>query len=71
MRRLLRAWIGRGAASALSGPGLEIFDRIDDATAELAEHRTRAGAAMLLERPAGETEKGGRVVRANETRSNA
>jgi hypothetical protein len=26
---------------------------------------------MLLERPAGETEKGGRVVRAHETRSNA
>jgi hypothetical protein len=26
---------------------------------------------MLLERPAGETEKGGRVVSAHETRSNA
>jgi hypothetical protein len=26
---------------------------------------------MLLERPAGETEKGGRAMRAHETRSNA
>jgi hypothetical protein len=55
-KRAARGWllsgIGRGVACALGGPGFEVFDRIDDATAKLAKDRAGAGAAVFFERPA-------------------
>lgn len=70
-RRWLRPGIGRGVARALGGPGFEIVDRVDDAAAKLAEDRSGAGAAMLFECAAGQTQKGGSVVCADEARRDA
>lgn len=51
---------------ALRGPGLEVIDRIDNAAAELAEHRAGTGASMLFKRAAGETKESRGIVRAHE-----
>ena len=70
-RQLLRTGIGGRVARALGRPGFEILNRIDDAAAELAEDRSGAGAAVLFECAAGQPEKGGRVVCADEARRDA
>ena len=69
--RRLRTGIGRRIARALCRPGFEILDRIDDATAELAEDGPGAGAAVLFECAAGQTEKGSSVVCSDEARRDA
>ncbi len=70
-RRWLRTGIGGRVARALGGPGFEIVDRVDDAAAKLAEDRSGAGAAMLFECAAGQTQKSCGIVCADEARRDA
>src|SRR5262249_13198335 len=54
---------GRGLGAEI-GPGLEVFERIDDAAADLSVLRASAVGAVLLERAAGEAKEAGRLGRA-------
>ena len=55
------AGVGRGLPKAAVGPGLQVFERIDDAAAQLAIDRAGAEGAMLLERAAGQAKKARRT----------
>src|SRR3546814_10610206 len=64
------ARIRRRMALADLGPGVEIVDRIDDATAELAIDRTRSVAAMLFEGPRRQADMDGGVGCFQKSRDN-
>ena len=46
-------------AQSLTGPDIQVIDRIDDAAAELVISRARAIGAMFFKRAAGEAEIAG------------
>jgi hypothetical protein len=50
------ARIGGGVPQPKGRPGIEILERVDDPTAELAVHRTRSVTPMLLESTGGQSQ---------------
>ena len=61
------ARIGGGGHGAAVGPGLQVFQRVDDAAAKLPVGRAGAIGAVLFERPVGQTEEAGSLGRAHVT----
>ena len=56
---------------AFGRPGVQVFDRVDNAASKLAEDRAGAGATVFLKCSSGKAEVSGSVVRTDVTRRDA